>query len=124
MSAAARIAAERSVGGVLEVVVRVGELQQIDLDAFRFALEQLSRQHSMEMRFELKEERAEFRCRVCGRTWPFRREELDPEVQEAIHVVPEVAHAFVKCPSCGSPDFEVIRGRGVWIESIRGGGRR
>jgi hydrogenase nickel incorporation protein HypA/HybF len=106
---------------VIEVTIRIGELQQIDMEAFKFALEQLSGQYSIRARFKFKEEGVEFRCRVCGKTWPFERENLDPDAREAIHFIPEVAHAFLRCPRCGSPDFEVVKGRGVWIESIQGG---
>ena len=42
------------------------------------------------------------------------------DVREAIHFVPEIAHTYIKCPKCGSPDFEVVQGRGVWLESIKG----
>jgi hydrogenase nickel incorporation protein HypA/HybF len=45
---------------------------------------------------------------------------MDKEVSEAIHFVPEMAHVYIKCPSCGSPDFEVVEGRGVWLQSIKG----
>ena len=34
--------------------------------------------------------------------------------------VPELAHIFVKCPRCKSPDFEVVKGRSIWIESVEG----
>ncbi|MCF3652901.1 MAG: hydrogenase nickel incorporation protein HypA [Aigarchaeota archaeon] len=122
VSTISRIASEKGLGEVIEVTIRIGELQQIDLDAFKFALEQLSSQYSIRAKFEFREERAEFRCRVCGETWPFKKEDLGPDISEAIHVIPEVAHAFLRCPRCGSPDFEVVRGRGIWIESIRGGG--
>lgn len=121
VSTISRIIAERNLGGIIDVVIRVGELQQIDLDAFKFALDQLSLQRSLNARFEFRGERAEFKCRACGAMWPFEKENLDPDVKEAIHVIPEVAHAFLRCPRCGSPDFEVVKGRGVWIESIRGG---
>ena len=99
---------EKLLRSVIDATIRVGELQQIDLEAFKFALEQISMQYSVHARFELKKEKAEFRCRVCGETWPFKKEELEPDVREAIHVIPEVAHAFIKCPRCNSPDFEVI----------------
>ncbi|MEM4169637.1 MAG: hydrogenase maturation nickel metallochaperone HypA, partial [Thermoproteota archaeon] len=56
----------------------------------------------------------------CGFKWFFQKEELDENMLEAIHFLPEVSHAYVKCPNCGSPDFEVTGGRGVWIESIKG----
>ena len=46
--------------------------------------------------------------------------ELNEEAREAVHFVPEIAHTFMKCPRCGSPDFEIVTGRGIWIESIKG----
>ena len=39
---------------------------------------------------------------------------------EAIHFIPELAHAFLECPSCQSPDFELLQGRGVSIGAIEG----
>ncbi len=39
---------------------------------------------------------------------------------ESIHFIPEVAHTYIKCPKCGSPDFEIIKGRGIWLEKIKG----
>ena len=44
----------------------------------------------------------------------------DDDAAEAIHFVPELAHAFMRCPDCGSPDFEVAAGRGVAISGIEG----
>lgn len=120
VSAASKLAGERGLGKITLVKIRVGELQQIDLEVFKFALSQIAEKLLPEAGFEISVERAEFRCRACGRTWRFRGEELDHEIREAIHVIPEVAHAFLKCPRCGSPDFEVVKGRGVWIESIAG----
>ena len=120
ISAASKLAEERGLKRVKLIRLRIGELQQIDLEIFKYALDQIARERLPEARFEMTVEDAEFRCRVCGRVWRFRRDELDPSVQEAIHVIPEVAHAFLKCPSCGSSDFEVIKGRGVSIESMVG----
>ena len=45
---------------------------------------------------------------------------LSEEQSEAIHFIPEVAHVYIRCPECESPDFEFVKGRGVWIESIEG----
>jgi len=45
---------------------------------------------------------------------------MDEETSEAIHFVPEMAHVYIKCPSCDSPDFEVLEGRGVILASISG----
>jgi len=120
ISAVFKIAEERGLRRVVEVKIKIGELQQIDLDAFKLALSQLSQQYSMDVKFEFEIEKAEFKCKACGNLWPFNRDELKPEEQEAVHIIPEVAHAFLRCPRCNSPDFKIVRGRGVWIESLRG----
>ena len=44
--------------------------------------------------------------------------DLDEQTREAIHFLPEAAHAFIRCPSCKSPDYRVQAGRGVSIASI------
>ena len=67
-------------------------------------------------------EPATFRCRACGGAFLLRDAvgaEGDDE-REAIHFVPELAHAFMTCPTCRSPDFEIVAGRGVAIEAIDG----
>jgi hydrogenase nickel incorporation protein HypA/HybF len=38
--------------------------------------------------------------------------------REAVHFLPEAAHAYLRCPRCGSVDFDVAAGRGVSIVSI------
>jgi hydrogenase nickel incorporation protein HypA/HybF len=63
---------------------------------------------------------ASFKCRKCSREWKLKSEKLDKTTGEAIHFVPEMAHVYLKCPQCGSPDFEVKEGRGVWLASIKG----
>jgi len=120
VSTASRIAKEEGLRRIAEIRLRIGELQQIDLGVFKFALSQLCQQFSLDARFEFEVEKAEFKCKACGHIWEFNKDALDPDAQEAVHVIPEVAHAFIKCPKCGSPDFEVMRGRGIWIESVRG----
>ncbi len=105
---------------VAEVRIKVGELQQIDKEIFEFALEQLKTVKFDKARFTVEIVRAILRCRSCNGRWFFSREKLDPNTAEAIHFVPEIAHAYIRCPKCGSPDFEVIEGRGVWLESIKG----
>lgn len=120
ISAVSKVAEEKGLKRVVEVKLKIGELQQIDLEAFKLALSQLCRQYSMDMKFELECEKAKFKCRSCGNLWSFDKDKLKPEEQEAVHVIPEVAHAFIRCPRCNSPDFEIVRGRGVWIESLRG----
>jgi hydrogenase nickel incorporation protein HypA/HybF len=120
IAATSEIAEKEGLREVKEVNIRVGELQQIELDILEFALSQLKPAKFKNVNFCMKVARAVLKCRVCGRKWPFRKEELDKNISEAIHFVPEVAHAYVKCPKCGSPDFEILQGRGVWLEGIKG----
>ena len=107
------------------VVVRIGELQRIEPEVFRQALETMRPGDDPRLAstdFELQLEPAGFACRKCGHE--FARGAvgagLDPERLEAIHFIPELAHAFLRCPRCASPDFEVRRGRGLSLETIEG----
>lgn len=105
---------------IVRIDVRVGELQAIEMDVLRFALSQLKTEKLPETRFIVRSGKAKLRCRVCGHEWIYDKRKLDEKESEAIHFVPEVAHAYIKCPKCGSPDFEILEGRGVWIESVKG----
>ena len=120
IAAASEVAKKEGLREVTEVRIRVGELQQIDQVVFRFALSQVRKSELEGARFRIEKVRAKLRCRACGRAWVFSKERLDEDTVEAIHFVPEVAHAYVKCPRCGSPDFEVLEGRGVWLLSVKG----
>jgi hydrogenase nickel incorporation protein HypA/HybF len=120
VSTAAKIAEEKGLEEVTEVTVRIGELQQIEHEVFRFALEQLRTPVMKNAKFVLETIPGKLRCRACNEEWLFSPEALGDEVSEAIHFVPEIAHVYVKCPSCGSPDFEIVEGRGVILASIKG----
>ncbi|HDJ51535.1 MAG TPA: hydrogenase nickel incorporation protein HypA, partial [Thermoprotei archaeon] len=99
----------------------LGELQSIDEEILKYALENLKRGTEVEnVEFELVKEEVEFKCRRCSNTWKLSdlREELSDDIRESIHFIPEVVHSFIRCPRCGSRDFEVVRGRGLYIESI------
>ncbi|MBI4720000.1 MAG: hydrogenase nickel incorporation protein HypA [Chitinivibrionia bacterium] len=110
---------------VTTVVVRVGELQQIDLDIFKSAIESLRGALELPIPIgtvQVEEEKSLLTCRTCGREWTFHRDRRGlQEVQsEAIHFIPEIARTYLKCPACGSPDFQLTKGRGVSIDSIEG----
>lgn len=120
ISTVSQIAEKESLKEVAEVEIRVGELQQIELDILEFALSQLKTLKLKNVKFHIKTVKAELKCRVCGCKWTFRKEKMNEEIAEAIHFVPEIAHTYVKCPKCGSPDFEILKGRGIWLESVRG----
>jgi hydrogenase nickel incorporation protein HypA/HybF len=124
ISTARRVAEEQGLTEITEVKVMIGELQQVEHEIIEFALDQLRGLGMEKTRFVLEAAPAKFRCRKCSTEWGFKVENLDEEVSEAIHFVPEMAHVYLKCPKCGSPDFEVVEGRGVWIAYIRGVKRR
>jgi len=121
ISTVSQLAEKEGLNEVTEVKLKVGELQQIELDVLKFALSQLKTSKLLKnARFNIETVKAELKCRVCGYEWIFRKEKIDEDVAEAIHFIPEMAHTYIKCPNCGSPDFEIVRGRGVWLESVKG----
>ncbi len=120
ISSVSQIAEKEGLKEVREVKIKVGELQQVEVEILEFALSELKMGKFKNVKFSIETVEAELQCRVCGQKWFFSREKIDEESAEAIHFVPETVHAYIKCPKCGSPDFEVLRGRGVWLESIRG----
>lgn len=105
---------------VTEVTIRLGELQQVEQEVLEFALSQLRTAKLKRARFKVEKVKARLKCRVCGNTWVLNEKELDENMVEAIHFVPEVAHVYIKCPECRSQDFEVTEGRGVWLFSVKG----
>jgi hydrogenase nickel incorporation protein HypA/HybF len=115
-----QIAEKEKLREINEVEIKIGELQQVEREIFRFALSQLKPANFRSTRFRLSKAKTKLKCRVCEHTWLFRRSKLDEDTAEAIHFVPEVAHSYIKCPKCGSPDFEISKGRGVWLENIKG----
>ena len=120
ITATQQIAEKRKLKEIKEVTIKVGELQQVEQDILRFALSQLKPASFKNTKFRIAKAKTTLKCRVCENTWLFRKNKLDEDTAEAIHFVPEVAHAYIKCPKCGSPDFEIVEGRGVWLENIIG----
>ena len=120
IAAAAQIAEKEGLNQVTDVTVKIGELQQVERRIFRFALHQLKPATFKTAKFHLATAKTMLKCRVCGHTWVFSKRKLGKATAEAIHFVPEVAHTYIKCPRCHSPDFEIAAGRGVWLESIKG----
>ncbi|MFA6318871.1 MAG: hydrogenase nickel incorporation protein HypA [Elusimicrobiota bacterium] len=110
---------------ISEVVIRIGELQQLDGEAFRFALESAwgaHREDLGEARFVIEMEKAAFTCRSCGHEWAFDavKRDLPEDEAEFVHFMPEMAHAYMRCGKCGSPDFSLTKGRGVWLDRVTG----
>lgn len=107
------------------IVVKIGELQQIRRDLFEFSLTEVLPAQDARLagvKFDISEEPVRFQCRSCSTD--YGRDEAgidnDGDQGEAIHFIPELSHAFARCPSCGSPDFEIRAGRGITLERIEG----
>lgn len=120
ISTALKIAGEEELKEITELKINVGELQQIDTEILEFALSQFQSPMLKNTKFNLENVKAELKCRVCGHKWRFSAEKLSEDISEYIHFIPEIAHTYMKCPKCGSPDFEILKGRGVWLESVKG----
>ena len=103
-----------------EVTVLLGELQNIDLEAFSKGLEMMTRGKNADLDvFKIEIEKALFQCNYCGTEWILDDYPgIGEDEREAIHFLPESAHAYMKCPECGSSDFTIKTGRGVTIKSI------
>jgi hydrogenase nickel incorporation protein HypA/HybF len=119
------VARKEGLSVLTRVDVGIGELQQIRRETFDFALREVlphSEPRIAGTEFRVEIEPARFRCRPCTREFGLRETggPATKEDAEAIHFVPELAHAFLSCPRCKSPDFEVTAGRGVHIQSITG----
>jgi len=109
---------------VLRVVLRFGELQQIDREIFLFALRELGEGTPADL-FEIETEPAELACNACGTLWSLDEASgLSVAQKEAIHFLPEAAKVYIRCPGCGSPDFRIEKGRGVTIDTIETEGAR
>jgi hydrogenase nickel incorporation protein HypA/HybF len=104
---------------IVEIHLGLGELQNIDEEIFSFALKEILRSEGYN-NFDLVIRRVpiSLRCRSCGFSWSISKEDLSEELAEIIHFLPEAIHSYMRCPKCGSRDFAIISGRGVYIEKI------
>jgi len=110
---------------IKEIVVGLGELQQIETDIFEFALGEIIKEQGgklKDVKIKIKSEKSNFVCNNCQHHWSFDdlKKGINEYESEAIHFIPEVAIVHSRCPKCGSPDFEITKGRGVSILSIKG----
>ncbi len=122
LAAAKQTAEKEKLKEITALTIRIGELQNVERGILRFALNQLKIDILIfkNTKFHIYKAKSSLKCKVCGTTWLFKKENLAKEASEAIHFIPEVAHTYIKCPKCGSPDFEIISGRGIWLENVRG----
>jgi len=125
LAAAVETADKEKLKRITEINISLGELQQIEQDIFEFALDGIIEEQGgklKDVKIKIKIEDSYLKCKSCGNTWTFKdmKKKLNEDESEAIHFLPEVAFVHARCPKCKSPDFEIIKGRGVSITSIKG----
>lgn len=123
ITSAAIAARQQGLSVVNEIILNVGELQAIDGDMFASLVREQLATASAELhqtRVRAVKGEAAFECLACKREFFRKDAQVGEEERESIHFVPEMAHAYMHCPTCGSPDFRILRGRGVFIEEISG----
>ncbi|KXB06430.1 hypothetical protein AKJ53_00410 [candidate division MSBL1 archaeon SCGC-AAA382F02] len=122
ISTAIDAAKENEAEEVSKINIKIGALQQVDREVFEFALKEISNDTiAEESEIEISTEDAVLKCRVCDEKWSFEDSEKDltEEETESIHFVPDLAHTYLRCPNCNSPDFKIEKGRGVWLDSVK-----
>ena len=113
-------AREHGIKKINEIDLKIGEMQDIEMDIFKFALDELMKEYGMEAKVNIKIQKTRLRCNVCNHEWSFDEFKLSDEEKEFVHFLPESIFSYARCPKCGSQYFEIVEGRGVWIEAIRG----
>ncbi|MCX7871398.1 MAG: hydrogenase nickel incorporation protein HypA [bacterium] len=106
----------KNINQIKEIVLTIGEIQNIDLELFLFSLKDYL--NEVELKYDIV--KAKLKCNNCFTQWDYSQalESLKEEEKEAIHFLPETIHAYIKCPNCKSIDFLITEGRGIYISSI------
>ena len=125
ITAALEEAGKNKLKTIAEIIIQVGELQQIEQDIFEFALNEIIKAQGKKLKNTkicIEIEKSTLKCKNCEHKWSFSemKKKLEEDEAEAIHFIPEVAFVHTRCPKCSSPDFEIMTGRGVSITSIKG----
>ncbi|KXB06525.1 hypothetical protein AKJ51_03590 [candidate division MSBL1 archaeon SCGC-AAA382A20] len=121
ISTAISVAEDNDAENISAINIKIGELQQVEMDIFKLALKETAKGTMAEdSEINIKHENAVLECRSCEKKWNFEesREDLSEEEKESIHFLPDFAHTYIRCPNCNSPDFKIVEGRGVWIDSV------
>jgi len=125
LTAAVEAAEKEKLKKLTEITIALGELQQIEQDIFKFALDEIIKTQKGKLenvKIKIKTEKSTLQCKNCNSTWDFSdmQKKLNEDESESIHFIPEVAFVHARCPKCGSPDFEITKGRGVSITQLKG----
>jgi len=125
VATAIQVAEKEQIKKITKIIIRLGELQQINDEIFRFAVKEvvgINKGLFDDVEIEIETERTELTCQRCAHTWKFSdmKSGLNEDESEAIHFIPEVAFVHTRCPNCNSPDFKINKGRGVTLARITG----
>jgi hydrogenase nickel incorporation protein HypA/HybF len=125
LTAAIEAAEKEKLKKIILINISIGELQQIEQDLFEFSINEILKTQNKKLKnveIKIETEKSTLRCKSCDNKWAFEdmKRKLNDDESEAIHFLPEVAFVHARCPKCGSPDFEIISGRGVKITAIKG----
>ncbi|ACC98822.1 Hydrogenase expression/synthesis HypA family [Elusimicrobium minutum Pei191] len=120
--AALAIKNEQNLKEITSITVVLGEVQDIHAGVFKEIFDEVKLQHAGVEKAELKieTEKGFFKCNNCKTEFGFEREKLPHETAEDIHFVPETLRLYINCPKCKSSDFNIIKGRGLYIKEIEG----
>lgn len=110
---------------ITEIDIQLGELQQINEEIFKKAIDDIlviEKNKFKDVTINITTRKSKLKCNKCGFVWSFKdmKNKLSTNESEAIHFIPEVAFVHRRCPNCKSPDFEILKGRGVSISTIKG----
>ncbi|MDI6640831.1 MAG: hydrogenase nickel incorporation protein HypA [Elusimicrobiota bacterium] len=125
ISTVVKTAEKEGLKEITKIKIKIGELQQIDIEMFEFALKKFIQPENPILKMakiEFEKEKAILKCRACEHEWTFEDaiKKLNKDEVEALHLAPEEAHTYVRCSKCKSSNFEVLKGNRVWIDSIEG----
>lgn len=92
---------------------------------FQFVIDQiieLYKDDFKDIKININIEKTRMKCKHCCYEFTFKdlKNNLNDDTSEAIHFIPEVALVHSRCPKCKSPDFDIKKGRGVSLSSIKG----
>jgi hydrogenase nickel incorporation protein HypA/HybF len=121
-SAAREVLEKQNLKKIDEVTVVLGEVQNIAAKIFEDIFDEVKKNYPgiENAKLIIDEEPAKFTCLNCAAVFGLDRKTLNHETGEAIHFLPEMAKLYINCPKCGSTDFKITQGRGVFIKDITG----
>ncbi len=120
---------------VTRVEIAINQIAQLELDILREAYSVLTENTIAQgSEIEITVSPAVFKCNNCGHEWTLNDvlDTLEKEVEQflvideegtadpPLHYMPMLIYSYIKCPKCGSRDFEVKESGSVKIVKIEG----